>query len=114
MIGMDRHTGRTLSGDAHLAQSITDILTTPKGTLVMRRDYGSDLPDIIDRPMNGITMIDAYLAIAEALDLWEPRISVERVQIAAARAGYAEINLTIESAESDEGESLPVIVRAAA
>ena len=114
MIGMDRHTGRKLSGDAHLAQSITDILTTPKGTLVMLRDYGSDLPEIIDRPMNGITMIDAYLAVAEALDLWEPRISVERVQIAAARPGYAEINLTIESAESDEGRSLPVIVRAAA
>ena len=114
MIGMNRHTGRTLGGDAHLTQSITDILTTPKGTLVMLRDYGSDLPDIIDQPLNGQTTIDAYVAVAEALDLWEPRISVERVQIAAARPGYAEIDLIIESANGEEGRGLPIIVKATA
>jgi len=114
MIGMDRHTGRALSGDAHLAQSITDILTTPTGTLVMQRDYGSDLPDIIDQPLNGQTTIDAYQAVAEALDLWEPRISIERVQIAVARPGYSEIDLTMESADGEEGTSLPIIVRAVA
>lgn len=90
---MNRHTGRQIGGDAHLAQSILDILTTPKGSLVMLRDYGSDLPDIIDQPLNGETMVDAYLATAEALDLWEPRIDLARIQLVASRPGYAEFEL---------------------
>lgn len=94
MAGMNRHTGRAWSGDAHLAQSILDILTTPKGSLVMLRDYGSDLPDIIDQPLNGETMIDAYQATAEALDLWEPRIDLARIELVDARAGYAAFELT--------------------
>ena len=94
MSGMNRHTGRQLSGDAHLAQSIHDILTTPKGTRVMRRDYGSDLPNIIDQPLNGDTIIDAYMATAEALDLWEPRIDLARIELVSAGAGYAEFTLT--------------------
>ena len=74
--GMNRHTGEAISGDAHLAQSILDILTTPVGTRVMLRDYGSDLPAILDQPMNGEMLVDAYLAAAEALDRWEPRIEL--------------------------------------
>jgi phage baseplate assembly protein W len=90
---MDRYTGRQIGGAAHLAQSINDILTTPKGSLVMLRDYGSDLPDIIDQPLNGETVVDAYLATAEALDLWEPRITLARIQLVTARPGYAEFEL---------------------
>ncbi|WP_246534519.1 GPW/gp25 family protein [Aliiroseovarius lamellibrachiae] len=91
---MNRHTGRKIEGGAHLAQSIHDILTTPKGTRVMQRDYGSDLPDIIDQPLNGETLIDAYQATAEALDEWEPRIALARVQVVEARAGFAALELT--------------------
>ncbi|MCW9041744.1 MAG: GPW/gp25 family protein [Pseudopelagicola sp.] len=90
---MNRHTGRQIDGAAHLAQSIHDILTTPKGSLVMLRDYGSDLPDVIDQPLNGETMIEAYLATAEALDLWEPRIDLARIELVATRPGYAEFEL---------------------
>ncbi len=37
MMGMDRATGAALTGDAHLAQSIGDILTTPLGTAITAR-----------------------------------------------------------------------------
>lgn len=94
MSGMNRQTGRQIEGDAHLAQSIHNILTTPKGTTVMLRDYGSDLPAVIDQPLNGETMIDVYQATAEALALWEPRIDLARVQVVSAKAGYAELELT--------------------
>ncbi|TRD18394.1 GPW/gp25 family protein [Palleronia caenipelagi] len=94
MSGMNRHTGLGLGGDAHLAQSILDILTTPKGTLVMLRDYGSELPDIIDQPLNGETMVDAYMATAEALALWEPRIDLARIELVDARPGRAVFELT--------------------
>lgn len=81
MIGMSNQTGRALAGNAHIAQSIADILTTPIGSRVMRRDYGSQLPDLIDWPTNDATRLQAYAATAMALLRWEPRIRLSRVQL---------------------------------
>jgi len=79
MIGMSRKTGRQMSGVAHLQQSITDILTTPKGTRIMRAEYGSDLPRLVDLPVNGELMIDIIAATADAIKKWEPRFDVSQV-----------------------------------
>lgn len=81
MIGMSNQTGRALAGNAHIAQSIADILTTPIGSRVMRRDYGSQLPDLIDWPTNAATRLLAYAATAMALMRWEPRIRLNRVEL---------------------------------
>lgn len=94
MSGLDRNTALVMSPDAHLIQSLGDILSTPVGSRVMRRDYGSDLPRIIDRPMNGETLVDIFQATAEAIDLWEPRFIVERVEVVAATAGVLDMILT--------------------
>ena len=51
MIGLNATNGQALSGLDHLRQSIRDILTTRIGTRVMRRDYGSRLPDLVDSPV---------------------------------------------------------------
>ena len=93
MIGMSRHNGRSIDADAHLAQSITDILTTPVGSMPMLRDYGSELPAIIAQPINPETIIDVFQATAEALAKWEPRIQVGRVQVSDASAGRLSIDL---------------------
>lgn len=82
MTGMSRQTGRLLGFDAHLAQSIEDILTTPIGSRVMRRAYGSQLPRLIDAPITPETVIDLYAATAEAIDRWEPRLRLKRVEVA--------------------------------
>lgn len=81
MIGMNADTGKPLSGYEHLLQSVTDILTTPVGSRVMLRDYGSDIPKLIDANMNPQTFALIYAATAEALDKWEPRLSLTRVQV---------------------------------
>ncbi len=81
MLGMDRTTGKALSGDAHLAQSIADILSTPLGSRVMRRDYGSLLFELIDRPINGAIRMLLHAATAIALARWEPRLQLTRVQL---------------------------------
>lgn len=94
MTGMSRETGRALAPGAHLAQSLTDILTTPKGSRVLRRDYGSRLPELIDAPMNGETLIDLFAETAEALDLWEPRLKLRRVEANGASAGRLMLTLT--------------------
>jgi len=79
VIGMDRQTGAQLSGDAHLAQSIWDIVTTPLGARPMRRDYGSLLFELVDRPLNGATQLLCIMAVAMAIARWEPRIAVSRI-----------------------------------
>mgnify|MGYP006175739793 CR=1 FL=1 len=78
---MNRETGAALGLVEHIAQSITDILTTRIGTRVMRREYGSQLPDLIDWPHNAATRLQAYAATAMALMRWEPRIRVIEVQV---------------------------------
>jgi len=60
---------------------------TPVGSRVMRRDYGSRLAEIVDQPMNGETVVDIFLATAEALAEWEPRFRARRVQVERAEAG---------------------------
>ncbi|WP_413874164.1 GPW/gp25 family protein [Albidovulum sp.] len=103
MIGLSRQTGGRIEDEAHLAQSVVDILSTPRGTRVMRRDYGSDLPLLIDRPINGETIIDVYQATAEALARWEPRIRLTRVEIEEATAGGVTLQLTYETDDGTAG-----------
>ncbi len=81
MQGVDRHTGQSLGGLAHLRQSIVVLLTTRIGTRVMRRDYGCGLWQFIDAPMNPRTFAHMYSQIAIAIDLWEPRIELLSCQI---------------------------------
>ena len=80
MRGTNARTGKVLSGLAHLRQSIRDILTTPLGSRVMRRNYGSRLFDLVDNPLNEQTLVELFAATAEALIRWEPRLQVTRVQ----------------------------------
>jgi len=86
MIGMDARTGKPRDGAAHLAQSIARILTTPVGSRVMRREFGSMLPALIDQPFNAATRTRLYGATATALMRWEPRLQLTSVSIEAGDA----------------------------
>jgi len=78
-LGNDRATGKLIGGIDHLRQSIHDIIFTPIGSCVMRRDYGSYLPRLIDSPANADNLVKIYASIAHALATWEPRLILERV-----------------------------------
>ncbi len=109
MIGMSATTGRAMTGAAHLAQSIADVLTTPIGSRVMRREYGSLLPDLIDAPFNDATRLKAYAATAMALMRWEPRIRLSRVQLSLGeQPGQA--YLDVEGTRTDSNEPLSLRV----
>ena len=99
MSGIDRHTGAPITDVAHLAQSVGVLLNTPVGSRVLRRDYGSDLPRLLDAPINGTTVVDLYVAAAEAIDLWEPRLDLRRVAVA--DAGPGRLCLDVEVGASD-------------
>ena len=109
MIGMSASTGRAVADNQHLAQSIADVLTTPIGSRVMRREYGSQLIDLIDWPLNSATRLQAYAATAMALMRWEPRIRLSRVQLSlGAVAGEAILDVEGTLADSNEPLSLRV------
>jgi phage baseplate assembly protein W len=99
MQGMSRTTGLALGGDSHLAQSIADILTTPIGSRVMRRDYGSLLFELVDQPDNPRTRIRLFAAIAVALAKWEPRLRLTRVAVD--RPASGSLSVTVEGARTD-------------
>jgi len=94
MRGIDSKTGKALSDIGHLRQSIKDVLTTRIGTRVMRREYGSRLPELIDAPVNSDTILDIYAATAEALQRWEPRFRLLSVAVSDAQPGKVALSLT--------------------
>lgn len=93
-MGMSRINGREITGIEHLRQSIVDILTTPIGSRVMRREYGSRLFELIDAPTNRETLVDIYAAVAEALNQWEDRLQLEQIDINSATKGQLVLTLT--------------------
>ncbi|MDO9607214.1 MAG: GPW/gp25 family protein [Brevundimonas sp.] len=97
MSSISRLTGAALdpNSDAHLAQSIGDILTTPIGSRPLRRTYGSELPDLIDQPIDPRRLpIKIFAATAMALLAWEPRVRLSRVQLEAGASGVGTLRLT--------------------
>lgn len=79
--GVNASTGKHVRGYDHLRQSIRDILTTRIGTRVMRRDYGSRLPELVDNPMGERLKTELFAATAEAMVKWEPRFRLEAVYL---------------------------------
>jgi phage baseplate assembly protein W len=94
MKGTNASTGKWLGDMDHLRQSITDIITTPLGSRVMRRDYGSRLFELVDAPLNQQNVSEIYAATAEAVQKWEPRIQVAQVLVTSAKPGEISIALT--------------------
>ncbi len=99
MIGMNTLSGRKVSGLEHLKQSIADILGTPRGTRIMRRDYGADTFDYIDAPGNPFNAQRIIAASAAAIAKWEPRIKVTRIISSVAFDGHAEVLVEGETTE---------------
>ena len=100
VVGISAATGRQLGGIEHLRQSVRDILTTPIGSRVMRRDYGSHVPELLDQNLTALTLAQLYASTVDALHRWEPRLRVTRVQAegdaATLEAGRIAISLDAE------------------
>lgn len=106
MQGMNVSTGKPLDGMEHLRQSVRDILTTPIGSRVMRRGYGSRLFDLTDRPLNPSTITKIYAATVEALGRWEPRLHVTKVQAETGEGGR--VTLAIEGQYRPDGRNVRI------
>lgn len=95
MTWFDRATGERITEAEDIRQSINDILTTPLGSRISRRTYGSRLYDMIDQPANRANRVLLYSAVATALLRWEPRIELKRVDIAPQDAAQGRWTITL-------------------
>jgi len=79
--GMSRSTGQRIDQTNHILQSVRDILMTPIGSRVMRRDYGSLLPFLIDAPINAYFIMQLRASVIHALMRWETRVTPTRIEL---------------------------------
>ena len=94
LMGMNAETGRELTGVGAFKTIDADILNTPIGSRVMRRDYGSRLFELIDAPINRSTVVDIVAETAEALMKWEDRLVVSAVDVTGAVVGQIVLRIT--------------------
>ena len=78
---MNRETGKRLDDRAHLVQSIQMILETPKGSRVMRPTFGSNVYKYLAGPMDTQTNLRIAAEVIDALSRWEPRLTVDQVDV---------------------------------
>lgn len=91
-LGMNSQTGLSISEVEHIRQSVRDILVTPVGSRVMRREYGSLLSQMIDQPQTPALRLQIMAACYSAIQKWEPRVNLstitfERSEIRADKKG---------------------------
>jgi len=107
LTGMSRTTGAALSGIAHLEQSLGDLISTPLGTRVMRRDYGCLMFDLLDAPLHAATGLLCVNAIAMAVTRWEPRLTLTQVLLSGDVAnGQPALTLVGTDAQAPDPNSL--------
>lgn len=101
----DDKTGRLIGLKTHIAQSIKNILFTRIGTRVMREDYGSLIPELIDMPMTPAVIAVSHQAIVTALATWEPRIKISQIQFDV-QAAEGRLKVAIHTALEDGTEQI--------
>lgn len=92
--GMNRSSGRSIGDTEHISQSMRDILLTPVGSRVMRREYGSLLSALIDMPQNPALRLQIMVACYSAIQKWEPRIRLTSISFEAGDAGAMYVDIT--------------------
>ncbi|WMT17005.1 GPW/gp25 family protein [Serratia fonticola] len=106
--GMSRDTGTELTDLDHIRQSVRDILITPIGSRVMRREYGSLLSALIDQPQNAAVKLQVMAACYVAILKWEPRINLTAITFESHFNGQMVVDITSERRDASGTFSLTV------
>lgn len=109
-IGMNRETGGALTDLDHIRQSVRDILLTPLGSRVMRRQYGSLLSALIGQPQNEALRLQIMSACYLAILKWEPRVKLTAISFESGINGAMVVELSGNRTDSAQPFSLIVPV----
>ncbi|MDR3429685.1 GPW/gp25 family protein [Silvimonas sp.] len=108
---MNAKTGAAMSDLASITQSVADILATPLNTRVMRRDYGSLVPDLIDAPVNTVTLQLLRAASVMAILRWEKRLSPTRISFEAGeKTGALVVSLEAERIDGNRRDPVSLAI----
>jgi hypothetical protein len=70
--------GEVVENEYDIEQSINIIISTPKGSVPMLPDFGSDIDECVDMPVtDAVAYINQYTI--KALQKWEKRIKINSV-----------------------------------
>ncbi|WP_273837846.1 GPW/gp25 family protein [Providencia rettgeri] len=109
--GMNRMDGKSLSDIEHIRQSVRDILITPIGSRIARRNYGSLLSELIDQPQNPALKLQLMSACYTALIKWEPRILLTRINLSSSEAAQMVIDIEATNQDTNQSFNFSVNVR---
>jgi len=98
-LGMNQQTGKALTDTDHIRQSVRDILITPQGSRIARREYGSMLFALTDQPQNDALNLQLMAAIYAALSRWEPRVRINTINVSRNYDGSLQVDLTGQRAD---------------
>lgn len=69
------------SGEKDVKEAIQIILRTQLGERMYRPDFGCRLSELTFAPLNTRTLFQIRLYVQEALEIWEPRIDLEEIEL---------------------------------
>ena len=107
-LGMNSQTGLSISEFEHIRQSVRDILVTPVGSRVMRREYGSLLSQMIDQPQTPALRLQIMAACYSAIQKWEPRVRLTSISFEHGDTGEMYVDIT--GMRTDTGASVSTTV----
>lgn len=81
MADLDQHTGKVIDNYTSALQSVEILLFTRLGEVVMLREYGAGVAELLGRLATPRLFSAFRLLVAAAIDLWEPRFRVRRVLV---------------------------------
>ncbi|HGA2242657.1 TPA: GPW/gp25 family protein [Enterobacter roggenkampii] len=106
-LGMSQSNGKVITDADHLRQSVRDILLTPQGSRIARREYCSLLSILIDLPQNPVLRLQIMSALYMALSRWEPRLTLGSITINSHFDGPMVVDLT---GQRNNGEPISLSV----
>ena len=105
----DRNHFVLVEDDANIRQSIYVIIYTVPGERVMRPEFGCQIHDLIFWPVNLHTAAIAERYVQEALERWEPRITLEKVDVSVGDHDHGQLVINIAYKLKDQHDSRSLV-----
>jgi phage baseplate assembly protein W len=84
------------SGASDIDSSIRMILTTAPGERVMRPLFGCRIWELLFEPINANTIGMMGEAVREAISRWEPRVTLERLEIVPDPGAFGVVQIQLD------------------
>jgi len=101
----------TVADDDAIRQSLMLLISTRPGERVMRPEYGCDLSRLVFAPNDDTTAGLAIHFVRQAVERWEPRVEVLRVDALRVDAGHDLEDAAQMEAEADQASALEKATR---